>query len=284
MTIVNNKKKYIFIHIPKTCGQTIKNTINNDKCLECENLDYIFNSDCYDKTDKMRNPYHFTGKEIVEQFNINPDKYTIFTFVRNPYDRFYSLYLHIKRELKKQSIPIFFINITLLILSIIIFKYFSKKTGVFIQLFILIVNIILIIYFNYLKLSVDIFTLSFQEFMRENFECIYDIYYNYFKPQYLYISGININFIGKEENFNKDIKIILENIGENKKLKNKNINTLIRNTKEYKYINKFDNYTIRLVNKIYKKDFEKFGYNKIIYIKNNFYNKNEKNFDSCSLH
>ena len=270
MTILNKKDKYIFIHIPKTGGQTIKKSLDEDdlNCIKCNGmLQHIYDTKCSDKENRLRNPYHFIWEEIRFHLDItNPEKYFIFTFVRNPYDRFYSLYEHSKKEINSKTKLILSIQMVAIFLLITAFFFKKNKTKTYIYsiLFLFALNVYLLLTFKYIMLFIDINTLSFNDFMKENFDSIYDIYYNYFKPQYHYTLGIKPNFIGREENFEDDIKMCLEKIGKKTEIKNKNINTLRKdNTSEFKYIDKFDIHTIDLVNKIYKKDFETFNYKKI---------------------
>lgn len=270
MTILNKKDKYIFIHIPKTGGQTIKKSLNEDdiNCIKCNGmLQHIYDPNCSDKENRLRNPYHFIWEEIRYFLDVSaPEKYFIFTFVRNPYDRFYSLYEHIKKEINSKTKLILSIQIVaiLLLLTSFFLKKNKSKIYIYSMLLIFAVNVYLILKFNYIKMFVDINTLSFNNFIRENFDSMYDIYYNYLKPQYHYTLGIKPNFIGREENFENDTKTCLDKIGKKTEIKNKNINTLRKdNTKEFKYIDKFDVYTLDLVNKVYKKDFDTFNYRKI---------------------
>lgn len=270
MTIFNEKDKYIYVHIPKTGGQTIKNSLNEDdiNCIECKDLiQYVYDSKCYDKKDRIRNPYHFTWKEIEQYFNIsNPKKYFIFTFVRNPYDRFYSLYEHAKKEINKNTnlILLFQLLAFVFLLTSFFLRRNKSRKYLYILASMMCINFYLIFKFNYIKLYIDVNTLPFNEFFRENFDSVYQIYYNYFKPQYLYTEGIEPDFIGREENFENDVKTFLKKVGKDVEIKNINIKTLRSNTKdEFKYLNKFDIHTINLVNRTYKRDFSKFNYKQI---------------------
>ena len=76
MLVTKNDHKIIFIHMPKTAGTSIEQSLggNVDGGLikyRHKNLDYILNSEKGDKED-----------------------YFIFTVVRNTYERFWSSYLH----------------------------------------------------------------------------------------------------------------------------------------------------------------------------------------------
>ena len=256
MTIVNEEKKYVFIHIPKTGGQTIKKTIKNNG-IGCKPLDWVFDSSCYDKHGRIRNWYHYTGGEIKENLKINLNNYTVFTFVRNPYDRFYSLYTHTKKIFNKSYVCV----LSLFVLFVLLCKILPTYICIIIAT---LITVYVCIKFNYISLAFAIYTKPFNAFIKEHFKSIYDVGYNMYKPQNSYIEKININFIGREEHFENDVNHILYKIGEkdstNNTLNSTNIHTLKRVNNSYKYIDKFNKETIQLVNNIYKKDFEKFNY------------------------
>jgi hypothetical protein len=75
-------------------------------------------------------------------------------------------------------------------------------------------------------------------------------------PQVRWVENINIDFIGRFENFDTDAKTILKKINKNPDLilphKNKSIR---KQTQDY-----YDNETIDIVKHIYAEDFKYFGY------------------------
>ena len=70
--LVNKEKKYVFVHIPKTAGGSI-----------CEKL-------IKDGAMRALHEVHPTSTRLCEKYS--PDEFFYFTFVRNPWDRIYSLY------------------------------------------------------------------------------------------------------------------------------------------------------------------------------------------------
>ena len=106
MGLISNKYKYIFIHIPKTGGQTIKNTFDYDISFKGPPLSsFLFKSN-------IKNMYHFTYDDLEQynnKYNIieNFNDYYKFTFVRNPYDRLYSAYLYLKKEIPERVKKVF---------------------------------------------------------------------------------------------------------------------------------------------------------------------------------
>ena len=73
--IINDEHKYIFIHVPKVAGESIKNKLGG-----------------------AQTPHHLPAKGIQEQFPTKWDSYYKFSFVRNPWSWLVSLYhfkLHI---------------------------------------------------------------------------------------------------------------------------------------------------------------------------------------------
>lgn len=72
MSILNLKKNFIFIHIPKTAGTSM------------EHVDWIGESQ--DKHGSINEVYRFASLTL----EITPDTMFKFAFVRNPYDRFMS--------------------------------------------------------------------------------------------------------------------------------------------------------------------------------------------------
>jgi hypothetical protein len=116
MCSINHDKKAIFIHIPKTGGTYIRENLSkyygfNFYVIKRPDHDLFCNTHKYNKsteyTDFVANREHGilkyakTSNYINRMTNMNKDKwnnYKIFSFVRNPYDRFISgwNYLNLK--------------------------------------------------------------------------------------------------------------------------------------------------------------------------------------------
>jgi hypothetical protein len=80
------KEKVIFIHIPKTAGTSIGTLFDTNYQKKCFSLD------------------HFKHNTFIEYSNLLKNKinnYTIFSFIRNPYDRILSYFkFHLERDAK----------------------------------------------------------------------------------------------------------------------------------------------------------------------------------------
>jgi chondroitin 4-sulfotransferase 11 len=81
--------KFIFVHIPKTAGTSIEKALN----LQQEISLY--------KKYKYKNypvcPQHLFLSEIIKEIP-TLKSFSVFTVVRNPFDRFVSVYLHFKKN------------------------------------------------------------------------------------------------------------------------------------------------------------------------------------------
>lgn len=91
-------EKWVFIHIPKTSG---RNFIINSKKSSKELVDYF---------SKFHNDFSHQPLWWWENLNLIRNSDYIFTIVRNPYDRFVSLYNHIKSEIPVQDFKNFVKN------------------------------------------------------------------------------------------------------------------------------------------------------------------------------
>ncbi len=80
---IDHDKKIVFIHVPRTGGTSIKSALNlHDK---------IYKEDVY----------HMSANDIPK----GCEDYFKFAFVRNPFDRFVSLYFYNKSESYKEKFP-----------------------------------------------------------------------------------------------------------------------------------------------------------------------------------
>lgn len=97
--MISHKHKFIFIHIPKCAGSSIR-----DFYFDTPNLDWkVPNYDLlYGWCPKRKiHLQHATPKQLVETGLISKgiwDSYFKFAFVRNPWDRAYSDYLWIQKD------------------------------------------------------------------------------------------------------------------------------------------------------------------------------------------
>ena len=72
--MISLKHKFIFIHIPKCAGSSLKEHLKDHS------------------EDELLNSHHMTLGETIKNLNLEAKDYYKFTFVRNPWDRILSLY------------------------------------------------------------------------------------------------------------------------------------------------------------------------------------------------
>ena len=94
---ISRKKKLIFIHCPKTAGTSFKKILADNS----ENDAEILMNDEFRKIQTLQRKHlssligpHW-GIDVLSGFNIELKDYQVVTFVRNPWDRFVSLYNYI---------------------------------------------------------------------------------------------------------------------------------------------------------------------------------------------
>ena len=95
--LVSEKNKFIFIHIPKTAGSSMR------ALLEPFAQDFLSLNDAGKKlvSDRLRNglsplPPHFNLAAVSQILDIAFDEFLLITVVRNPFDRLISLYNYCK--------------------------------------------------------------------------------------------------------------------------------------------------------------------------------------------
>jgi hypothetical protein len=108
------------------------------------------------------------------------------------------------------------------------------------------------------------YNIPFKDYMNINMNANDYDYWHVFMPQSRHIIGnngkIRANFIGKLENLEIDLKMVLNQIG----IKNIIHQSFIKNKKSHKKsIEYYDNEVLEKVNLLIKEDLENFGYNKL---------------------
>ncbi|MAN60039.1 MAG: hypothetical protein CMC08_09420 [Flavobacteriaceae bacterium] len=97
--MISHKHRFIFIHIPKTAGTSIKNHFFPDEMLDWRIPNYEL---LYGWCPKSKiHLQHATSRQLFENKLVTPEQwnsYFKFTFVRNPWDRAYSDYLWIMQD------------------------------------------------------------------------------------------------------------------------------------------------------------------------------------------
>ena len=100
--MINNEKKFIFVHIPKTAGSSVRYALRKH---DENRRAWIFR-----KKEKLKKKYlgieppstqlngHSTAQDIKNVLGQKYDDYFKFSFVRNPFDLEVSLYKYILKE------------------------------------------------------------------------------------------------------------------------------------------------------------------------------------------
>lgn len=235
--------KILFIHIPKTAGNSIyRNLLKH-------NLSVL----------KMK---HLTLNQIKKKINI--DNFIKLCVVRNPYDRFVSLYFFkICHDEKFFNLKIHIEKITKKNIKIIdnktIISYLRNLEGVEWD------N-------NFIKKNNDIVNKNINKLKNINLKNITDLKNKKFKnwlienisslkQQNEYIENEKIDFLLKFENLNQEYELFLN------KLKLNNIKLDKKNTSQHKnYLSYYDNELLKIVNPYIIKDCEMFNYEILKYI------------------
>jgi len=252
------EKKYIFLHIPKNSGRYMRKEIKKKfNVFSRYDLIKLYFSEFIDKEDteipleiqNILHNNHISYYKIKNYFN--PEK--IIVFVRNPYDRLLSGYFHILphikigmpriiNKLKDDSLLIFteeeVINYS---------KELSKENSI-----------------EDLKTHFKDITRLLKKIFEQNINIFFP-----FCQQYKYILEDDSN---EELGISSNVTIYkLEEYETNTEAQNlfqfENFNI-----KKYNYADYYDNETLAIVNQIYKKDFDMFGYSMLENLDNYTYN------------
>ncbi len=244
---ISDSEKFIYFHIPKTAGSSIH------ECLKIHSGDISL--------DPLPPVHHMTSKEYL-YFHPEKKDYFKFAFVRNPYSRIVSAYLDFKNQRASNFYEKLQKN-----LNYYKFNPFSVNT----LYFSLGNNIKKEDYKNFYDycnalaatnrenstmLTINKRT-SFKDFV-ENINSSKWILDVHFKSQYDFVYDNNdrklVNFIGKYENLQKDIRKVSKEINIEFNLRR------IRENKSYDYKNYYDDKTKKIVTKLFSKDLELFKY------------------------
>jgi hypothetical protein len=223
----------LFIHIPKTAGMTIYDTILNLK----RTFGWFIGSEFDEKQDKSINKIESNGSYTLGHINYKSwidEKYLDkkffktsfkFCFVRNPYDRLVSLYNY--HQVKKK------LNLD--------FDDFIKC-----------------LYYEYKHKRIPPVGLyNIKTFHKDSKLYHKSIYGNQYNLMIKWIPR-DIGFIGRQETFNSDMDQLIRILGfTGPQLETKIVNY----SKHENYISYYTNkQTINYVSKMYKKDIQRFGY------------------------
>jgi len=95
--ILSVTKKFLFIHIPKTAGTSIRQVLEPFGVTE-----YFSYSKGIEKYIVARNkfPPHLSYVAAAEVLTVDLNRFYKFTFVRNPWDRYVSMYEYFRKDTK----------------------------------------------------------------------------------------------------------------------------------------------------------------------------------------
>jgi len=233
--LISFEKKFIFIHIPKTGGSSIKNRLKKNNGFLLRHKERFLIKFLPDLIKKSLFPIqnrliplfpHPTANNIQKELSKQIyNNYYKFGFIRNPWDWLLSYYLYMK-SFKPENSP---------------YKLTHRQIKV--------LNIIE----EVKKIS------SFEEFIKWVAYKHKDFETNLFIPQKHFFTdeegNIIVDYIGKFENLNEDFNYIVQHLGlKNTSLPHKN-RTKHKNYREY-----YNDYTRKLVEEHFKEDIELFNY------------------------
>jgi len=94
---LSDSKKFLFIHIPKAAGTSIRQVLE-----PCGVTDYLSYSKGIEKYIMARKkfPPHLTYVAAADLLTVDLNRFYKFTFVRNPWDRFVSMYEYYRKDTK----------------------------------------------------------------------------------------------------------------------------------------------------------------------------------------
>jgi hypothetical protein len=224
---------YVFIHIPKNSGRYMNRQIcEKFKCYQLEGKYDIFKNPLLAPNPTLSVNYfsykfpHFSYKQILENKDYLPDitnNTKYITFTRNPYDRMISGYFYLLNYMGKIDI-----------IDISIERLKNLTMGEFITTIIE----------------------DFRDYIKNRFLVLFNENNYIMKQQYKYI-------VDENGNIPNDLIIYkLEDYETNTELQ-----TFLQfdnfNLKRYNYADYYDNECLAIINEVYKKDFELFGYENI---------------------
>lgn len=254
--ITADKKKVIYIHIYKTGGSSITNLLMPYISENYRSKNPKTEGACWQRTwhiDRRMHSKFCEAIPVADKLNVDLDEYFKFAFVRNPYSWILSVWNNFFQS-PTGNLKMTWKNYLLNQIG----KVISKKSGVigsYAQYF----------YRMYPDGSFKSFILFIDRMVTEKPELAENFWGCY--DQYSFIENdrnIQFDFIGKFENLEEDLKTIFSRV-EGNATASISIPHVVhgsdRNKKERQnYLQYYDRESIEIVNKVFVRDFEIFGY------------------------
>jgi hypothetical protein len=246
------KKNVLFFWIPKGGGTSIYDVLKKYNCqkLTEQNKFTCFKNKGFVTFGHVSIPYLLKRKVIDKGYF---EKSFKFCFVRNPWDRLVSLYHYGKYD-KRMSFEEF---------VDLIYKTYKFQNSIFSKAVQIICNNSLFNYIggvhkiNFLLDRIPIKLLFYFPLLK--IDPYNSCGLSSANPQVDWITQegeIIVDFVGKLEDFNKDIKKVFKIIG----IDQTNIKQLNKSNRRKNYRSYYSAKTNKIVGKIYKKDIDMFGY------------------------
>ena len=250
--IIADKKRVIYIHIEKTGGSSITTLLapHISEKYRCKNARMPNSGYGWRRTWHVNRQHSRFSDSLLllDKLGIDPQEYFKFTVVRNPYSWLLSMWgnryqspMNVKKTLSNR-------------LRFIV----AKLTGIrkfpcqhFYQM--------------YPDGSFKSFIL-FIDYLVSNYPRSFTRRYLGVNDQYSYIENdrkIKFDYIAKLENLNRDLHEINQIAGLNDDLEIPHLNKESRTKNREKYLDYYDDESIAIVNRIFARDFEIFGYQPI---------------------
>lgn len=268
MVFVNREHGVLFLHPTKTCGTSIKETLqtlyeNENKPQVTELLTQLWDGQI------MRNVYfHYDAEAVRNVFPDANDKcYTVIA-VRNPYDRIYSLNAYILEKVERYQVSMFWIIFVVVILLIIVSLTTHYMIGLLVWFIVILVSIMLIYrndgmgFFSYIYLPFNESTKHIKGLMKTH--------HSLFGSQFSHCKGLRVDRVIYEDDFETQFSEVLDHIsGNHVDIKTSNTGAsgngpitkgqLVDGVR-YRYIDKYSKESIALINDLYREDFEYFKF------------------------
>jgi len=263
MTIISHSHKFIYIKTRKTASTSIqvllgRNCGKNDILTP---INPVTSNEIvlYNKLAKKHKGFisHMSAKQIKKKVgNKIWNQYFKFTFERNPWDKLVSQYHKKSKQNFENYLKILRKKNSVRIINYKLYEIRSKFAALLSsirksrlrRIYILISK-----FYHIFKIKPN---LSFEQWIQSLEQNPYILPYNH--PLYTIKNKVAVDFIGKFENLEEDLKYILSklNLPMTKLTKEKSTYRTIRND----YRNYYNNETKRLIEQNFKKEIELFGY------------------------